>query len=140
MKRIAILAVVLMVAGMVIADDSPLSQVAERLSKIAEDMKPVASVEQNGRAVTLSYNTRKFMVHNTDKLGRHSEKAHKTIGPSYDGLIVQVTVQDGRYAGAARIPQNLRRPYWTTFVNAYPIAKGQQHLQGLSGSRLHISH
>jgi hypothetical protein len=43
-------------------------------------------------------------------------------------LMVHVTVGDGRYAGAAEIPQDLRGPYWTTFVNAYPIAKGKQHL------------
>ena len=111
-----------------LAKDGPLSQVADGLSKIAEDMEPVASVEQNGRAVTMSYNTRTFMVHSMDKLGRHSEKAHETVGPRHDGLTAQVTVQDGRYAGAARIPQDLRRPYWTTFVNAYPIAQGKQHL------------
>jgi len=128
MKRIIMLMAVLSVSEAIGANDSPLSQVAERLSEIANDMKPVAAVEQNGRAVSLSYNTRKFMVHNTDKLGHHSEKAHETVGPRYDGLIVKVTVQDGRYFGAAIIPLNLRRPYWTTFVNAYPIAKGKQHL------------
>ena len=110
------------------ADDTSLSQVAERLSRIAEQMKPVALVAENGRNVTLSYNTRTFMVHSSDKLGRRSDKAHEETGPRYDGLMVHITVGDGRYAGAARIPQNLRRPYWITFVNAYPIAKGKQHL------------
>ncbi len=110
------------------AKDSPLSQVAENLSKIAEDMEPAASVLHDGRTVSLSFNTRTFMVHSSDKLGRRSKEAHQTVGPRYDGLIVQVTMQDGRYFGAAVIPQNLRRPYWTTFVNAYPIAKGKQHL------------
>jgi hypothetical protein len=128
MKRIAIIAIFLMVAVAVKAEDTSLSQVAERLSKIAEQMKPVALVVQNGRNVTLSNNTRTFMVHSSDKLGRRSDKAHKETGPRYDGLMVHVTVGDGRYAGAAELPQDLRGPYWTTFVNAYPIAKGKQHL------------
>ena len=128
MKRIAILSALLMVAPTVMADDSPLLQVADRLAKQAEDMSIVPRVAQDGRTVSLSYRTRKFMVHNTDKLGHHSEKAHEEVGPRYDGLIFQVTMQDGRYAGAAVIPNDLPRPYWTTFVNAYPVAKGQQHL------------
>ena len=128
MKCIAVLTVLLGVAVAVGAEDSHLSQVAEQLSKIAEDMQPVASVEENGRTVVLSYRTRKFMVHNTDKLGRRSEKAREKIGPRYDGLMVQVTVGDGPYVGAADVPQEGHGPYWTTFANAYPIAKGKQHL------------
>jgi hypothetical protein len=50
------------------------------------------------------------------------------LGPSYDGFIVSLALQDGQYVGAAVIPQDLRRPYWTTFVYAYPISKGKQHL------------
>lgn len=128
MKRITLIIAMLAVAAPVLADDNPLSLVAERLSKVAEEMKPVASVAQNGRCVTLSHRTRTYMVYSIDKLGRHSEKAHEDVGPMYDGLIVQVTVQDGRYAGAAVIPQDLQEPYWKAFVNAYPILKGKQHL------------
>ncbi len=128
MTHIALLASSLLVALPAAAKGSPLDNVAEGLSKIAEGLKPVASVIQDGRAVTLSFNTRTFMVHSSDRLGHRSKEAHETVGPRYDGLIVQITVQDGRYFGAALIPQNLRRPYWTTFVNAYPITKGKQHL------------
>lgn len=110
------------------AEDTPLDSVAAGLTRIGEGMKPVASVVQDGRAVTLSFNTRTFMVHSSDKLGHRSAKAHQSVGPRYDGLIVKVTQQEGRYFGAAVIPQNLRRPYWTTYVNAYPIAQGRQHL------------
>jgi hypothetical protein len=72
-------------------------------------MKPVGSVEQNGRVVTLSNKTRTFMVYRGAKLGRHSEIAHETVGPRYDGLIVQATVQDGRYAGAGHRPLHQAR-------------------------------
>ena len=128
MRFIAMVSVVMMAAGAVVADDSPLSQVADALTKIAAELNPVSSVVQDRRAVSLSYETRKFMVHNTDKLGRHWAKAHETVGPKTDGLIVQISLQDGRYFGAAKIPQNIHRPYWITYVNAYPIAKGKQHL------------
>lgn len=128
MRSIAVLICCLLSSCLAWADDSPLTQVADGLSKIAAQMTPVATVLQDGRAVTMSYKTRTFMVHNTDKLGRHSEKAHETVGPETDGLIVEITLQDGRYDGAAKIPQTLRRPYWYTFVNAYPIAEGKQHL------------
>lgn len=127
MKPVAMLIALLMMGFTFAADDGPLSRVADHFSILAEDMDE-ASVEQSAWTVTLSYKTRKFMVHSSDKLGRHSEKAHETIGPRYDGLIVQVTMQDGQYFGAAMIPQNLWQPYWTTFVNAYPVNKGNRHL------------
>jgi hypothetical protein len=100
MKRIAIIAIFLMVAVAVKAEDTSLSQVAERLSKIAEQMKPVALVVQNGRNVTLSYNTRTFMVHSSDKLGRRSDKA------------------------PAEIPQDLRGPYWVNATQHVSISYG----------------
>ncbi|MBT3296847.1 MAG: hypothetical protein HN919_18380 [Verrucomicrobia bacterium] len=137
MRYAALFVSVLLVALSVDAKDSPLDHVAEGLSTIAGDTKPVASVRQEGRGVTLSYNARTFMVHSSDKQGRRSGEAHRTVGPRHDGLIVRVSVQDGPYAGAAKIPQDLSRPYWTTFVNAYSIAKGTQHLHVniLYGSR-----
>lgn len=104
------------------------AKVADLLLKLSVDMRPVPNVTQDDKTVNLSYNTRTFMVYSTDKVGRHSEQAHEVIGPKYDGLITQVTVEDGRYIGAAEIPQDIRQPYWTAFVNAYPIAKGKQHL------------
>jgi hypothetical protein len=128
MKLVAVLCCCFLASGIARADESLLSQVADGLAKQTEEMSIVPLIAQDGRTVTLSYRTRKFMVHNTDKLGRHSEKAHETVAPKTDGLIARITIQDGRYSGAAKIPQTLKRPYWSTYVNAYPVAKGKQHL------------
>lgn len=47
-----------------------------------------------------------------------------------------MSLEDGSYHGAAEIPQDLRRPYWTTFVNAYPVSGGKYLWLSLSyGSR-----
>jgi hypothetical protein len=135
---ICLLAVPLFFAAAAPAEEPPLLQVKTGLSKIAETLKPAAAVEHNGRVLTMSYKTRTFMVHSSDKRGRHSKEAHETVGPRYDGLLVRVTQQDGPYAGAACVPQDLRKPYWATFVNAYPTAKGKQHLHAAIsyGSRI----
>ena len=127
-KCIAILLSLLGVSTVWGDENSPLSQVAQHLSQITRDMNPLPQLTKNARDITLSYNTRKFMVHTSDKQGRHSEKAHEAIGPGYDGLIVRVSVHDGRYNATAVIPQNLRSAYWTTFINAYPVAGGKQYL------------
>jgi hypothetical protein len=111
------------------AAGSPIDQVAEGLAEMAADMNPTASMRQDTRTVTLSYNARGFMVHSSDKLGRRSIETHKAVGPRHDGLIVRAALRDGRYEGPADIPKDVSSPYWTTFVNAYPVAKGTQHLR-----------
>jgi len=108
--------------------DSALKEVSAGLSRIAEDLKPEATVVGSNGTVVLSYKTRKFMVHGTYRDGRRVEKAHEALGPQVDGLIVRVKLQDGRYDGAAVVPQGLRKPYWTTYINAYPVAQGKQYL------------
>ena len=129
MKQIVIFTLALtMLFVSISAERRPPSKISRKLTKIAESLGPDASVKQKGGTVTLSYRTRTFMVHNTDRLGRRSEKTHKAVGPRYDGLIVKVTEKDGRYAGAAKTPHCSQKPYWTTYLNAYPMNKGTQHL------------
>lgn len=130
MRYLLCLFMVAAIAQPALGKVSPLAEVVTGLTRVSERLMPAASVEKEEQTVTLSYKPRTYTVHYTDKTGRHSEKAYEVVGPRYDGLIVRVTLQDGRYAGAAVLPQEFRHPYWISFGNAYPISKGKQHLHG----------
>lgn len=98
------------------------------------DTNAVVSIE-NGTYV-YRYHTQTFKIHTINKTGGVSETAHDEEGPNVDGIFMKFTLQNGPYQGAAEIPQDLKRPYWTTFINAYPVATGKHLWLGLSyGSR-----
>ncbi len=99
-----------------------------KLTEILKGLEPAASIRLKGRQLIVEYRTRSFMVHASDKTGRMSEKAHEETGPDYRGLRLTLTLQEGKYTGAAKIPQELRKPYWHTYLNAYPIDRGKRHL------------
>jgi hypothetical protein len=98
------------------------------------DPQAVAAIE-SGAYVYRSH-TQTFKVHAIDKTGKISEAAYEEEGPNVDGILLGITLEEGSYQGAADIPVELRKPYWTTFVNAYPVAGGKHLLLNLSyGSR-----
>jgi hypothetical protein len=98
------------------------------------DTKAVVVMEDG--AYVYRHHTQTFKIHTILKTGEVSEKAHDEEGPNVDGILLDVTLQDGPYQGAAVIPQDLKGPYWTTFINAYQVADGRYLWLRLSyGSR-----
>jgi hypothetical protein len=81
-------------------------------------------VIENG-AYVYRHNTQTFKIHTIHKTGEFSTQAHDEEGPNVDGIFLKVTLQDGPYQGSAEIPQDLRGPYWTTFINDYPVSGGK---------------
>lgn len=110
---------------------TPLVQVAAALPKVAAQFKLEAAVlklDPAARSVELSYKPRNYMVQPVNKAGLPSGKPRERAGPDADGLIAKVYFGSGRYMGAAAVPQNLRNQHWTSYINAYPVSKGKQHL------------
>lgn len=106
-----------------------LKELSAGLSEIAKDLGEGTELQTDqANSVRLSFRPRTFMVHGGSKTGRFAKKAHEEKGPDVDGLMVEVRVGEGRYLGAAATPQTLRRPYWKTFINQYPISQGREHL------------
>ena len=101
------------------------------------DPQPVFEYQSDGQSLVVKYRVRKFMVHSTTKMGKHSEKAHEVDGPSYKGFLLKVDLQEAGDVNQARVPQTLRRPYWMTAIDVTPIpASDKQIFWGLSyGSR-----
>ena len=88
----------------------------------------ISAAAQDDYNLRVTHKTNKFMIHTIHKAGYISPKPVEVEGPNYDGLIVEARVGMGQYAGQAEIPQELKRTYWTTFINAYSIDRGKSHL------------
>ena len=124
----------LVVAGSVIMSVSHAEPAQPEVEKVYGKLQKVLKEYGIRRWTQANYNlrvthkTNKFMVHTVHKTGFISPKPVEVEGPNYDGLIIEARVGIGQYAGSAEIPQDWKRPYWTTFINAYSINEGKSHL------------
>jgi hypothetical protein len=98
------------------------------LYNLIKKQKKKCNISQNNYNLTISYNTKKFMIHARQKNGEISPKANEVTGPNNDGFILKASAHEGAYKGQLAIPQKLNRVNWETYVNAYSINNGSQHL------------
>ena len=69
-----------------------------------------------------------FTIHSRWKTGEISEKTRTVEGPNYRGFMLEVSLQEGLYQGAAVVPQTLDRPYWKTYIDAINKEDSGKHL------------
>ncbi len=111
--------------------------IRSELAEIEEELSFEYSKSYPG-TLYVNYRTRMFMVHGQSKRGEYTEVAHETIGPSYRGFRLRLTLEDAGTINAAQVPQTLRQPYWSTFLDTRLLeGTDQQVFCGLSyGSRV----
>ena len=86
--------------------------------------------------LVVNYRTRTFMVHGQSKRGEYTEKVHETVGPSYRGFQLRLTLEEAGFINAAGVPQTSREPYWTTYLDTRLLeGTDQQVFCGLSYGR-----
>ncbi len=100
--------------------------------------EPLFEYSEHSESLVVKYRTRKFMVHSTTMTGKHSEKAIEVEGPSYQGFQLKIHLQDAGTVNQAKVPQTIRRPYWTMDLDVTLIrATDKQLYWALSyGSRV----
>lgn len=87
----------------------------------------------NGQSLVVRYRTREYMVYPRAKTGRFGETLERQEGPDHDGLLIRAHVQPSGEVNQAVVPQTIREPYWTTFLNVYPVrGTGKQIYLALS--------
>lgn len=106
-----------------------LSRIRTAIDEVLEDLQADVRGTGTGNSLTYAYQTQKFMVHSISMTGSISEKAHEEQGPGYRGFLMTITQHKGIYQEQALIPQGLKRPYWTTYLNAYPINANSEYIR-----------
>ena len=100
--------------------------------------RKLATLEIEGNELVAKHGTMEFTIHGRSKTGEISPRTHRREGPNFMGFVLRLSVGEGRYAGAAVVPQPLRGPYFPTYIDAIPTpdAKGYYWVSFSYGSRV----
>ncbi|HEY7310080.1 MAG TPA: hypothetical protein VH643_12030 [Gemmataceae bacterium] len=127
MCRYFVAAVVLFVSAGTILAEPPPDELVKALTKTIRKHCPDAKIEVTKQAFVAKYGAMMFTLHGRSKSGEFFPETHRQEGPNFKGFILHVEVHDGRYQGAAVVPQTLQGPYFPTFLDAPAFEKGNQH-------------
>lgn len=99
--------------------DITLKSIENNIRKTLSEMESELTFEypQYTSNLVVKYKTQKFMVHSIYKTGKISEKAYETEGPSYEGFMLKVQIEDKKTIHQAVIPQRINEIYWNTDLN-----------------------
>ena len=125
--RLVVLVVfsVLIGAGRTWAADAPkpdLKSIAAEVRKLVEKHYPKAKVTLKEQTLHFEFDTRKFMIHNLNKIGDEWQDAHEESGPQPCGIYGDIELRQGKYGGAAVVPQNVNERYFMLYLSA-PYSK-----------------
>lgn len=104
-----------------------LSKLASRLDPILQRYYPRAKVTIESSRVAFEYDTRVFLVHSALKTGEWQE-AREIKGPDRNGILCTIELREGRYDGAAILPQTFNEHYFQTMVMQAPTRDGAHYL------------
>ena len=91
---------------------------ATRLDDSLHKTCPEATVALEDGYVVARYRTQVFQVHGIDRTGEIDANPHAERGPNVRGFQLRLNLHDGPVVSAAVVPQDSRRVYWTTFIDA----------------------
>jgi hypothetical protein len=116
---------------LVAADGNPvLKQVAVALRPVLEKLDPQADIAYPGSASSLvvGYRSQPYKIHGRSMTGEVSPDAHDEIGPSFQGFVLRVHLQDKGEINQAVTPQTIGEPYWQTYLDVTPIEGTQKQI------------
>ena len=100
-----------------------LTALSKRLRQILKGLAPQATLRLKGHTLVAKCRARMFSVHTIYKDGRIDPIPHGELGPEHKGFLLNAWLELAGTPRAADVPQDLRRPYWSTHINAYGISK-----------------
>jgi hypothetical protein len=126
MKTLLLSAAALFAAIGVCRSEPPPDQLVKTLMVIIREHCPDATITTND-IFTAKHGTMMFTLHGGLMTGEISPKTYQEEGPNFKGFLLTVGVEKGRYGGQAVVPQELRRPYFSTYISAPATEDGKNH-------------
>jgi len=90
---------------------------------------PDATIEVTEKGLKAKYGTIVYTLHARSKTGEVYAQTYQQEGPNYRGFVLTISLHDGKYEGAAMVPQTLQGPYFPTFIDAVPVEVEKKHYQ-----------
>lgn len=110
------------------ADSKPdLTSLSKKVEELVVKHFPKAkySWTRDGSTIHFEHNTRVFMIHEPDKFGEWQD-AREERGPQKGGILCAIELRKGEYKGAAAVPQEFDKRYFTLYLAA-PYSKKLDH-------------
>jgi hypothetical protein len=104
-----------------------IGQVYSELESLFRKYYSHATVRRSSRALHIEYATRHFMVHEPLKSGEWQD-AREVLGPDRGGIVCDIEEREGKYLGAAVVPQTFDKRYFALFVAAPESKSRGEHL------------
>lgn len=104
-----------------------LSEIASRLNPIFQRHYPGTKSQIGSDRIVFEHDTRVFLIHVPLKTGEWQE-AREIKGPNRNGILCTIELRDGRYDGAAVLPQTFNERYFETTVSQMPSLDGTRCL------------
>jgi hypothetical protein len=96
--------------------------------KLVHKYYPSATVGLQDETIHFEFNTRKFMIHNPGRGGSGWQDATEQSGPQPGGIDCDIELRSGAYLGAATVPQEFDKRYFTLYLAAPYSKKMDCHL------------
>src|SRR5262245_54311181 len=97
--------------------ERPLPQMYAELDALFRRYYPNVTSETRNDTIHFEFNTRVFSVHEPLKTGEWQD-ARDVRGPNRGGIRCEISVRNGRYPGAAVVPQTFDKRYFNLLVLA----------------------
>jgi hypothetical protein len=117
---------VLFIAGGSMAAPPP-DDMIKKLTQTIKKLCPESTIEVTKDAFTAKHGTIVYTLHSRSKTGEVYPQTYQQEGPNFKGFMLNVSLQEGQYGGAAAVPQILQGPYFPTFLDAVPVEEGKKH-------------
>jgi hypothetical protein len=105
-----------------------LTPLSKKLEKLVVKHYPDASYYMRcDGSLHFEHRTRIFMIHQPDKFGEWQDACEEP-GPKNGGILCTIELRDGKYNGAAVVPQEFDLRYFTLYLAAPYSKKLDQHL------------
>lgn len=105
----------------------PPSDMVKKLTQVLRKRCPEAIIEVTKEAFTAKYGTIVYTLHSRSKTGEVYPQTYQQEGPNFKGFMLSVSLQEGKYGGAAVVPQTLQGPYFPTFLDAVSVEDGKKY-------------
>jgi hypothetical protein len=138
MSRTILVAIAFWVSARTLVAGPPPDEMVQKLTKTIRKHCPQAKIEVTRQAFVARFGTMRFTIHGRSKTGQFDAGTYQQEGPNFKGFILRVALQEGKYAGAAVVPQILQGPYFPTFIDALSVEQDKKHylIRFSCGSRL----
>jgi len=126
MKHIVIMVGLLLLPAPLLAEP-PEAEVVRTLTSAISNLCPKAHIETDRLIFSAKFSTMVYTMHSRLKTGEVSTQTYQQEGPGFEGFTLGVSLEDGKYAGAADVPQTVQGPYFPTFLDAPATDGGKKH-------------